>query len=319
MTGFLTAIRLLVFALTLSSTVDAHEVETGHDGKTEHTVEIENSEQTDSLVRERIERERAVQDNRSVLLAHKRNYVLPLAYTNSPNDDVFAPDSSDFGVDLDHTEVHFQISMKAPIAESLLTDEDALFFGFTVRSFWQAYNSDISSPFRETNYEPELFWITPVPWKVLGGDSAFAGLGLSHQSNGRSQLFSRSWNRVYALLGWERWRWVFAVKAWYRIPEDDKDDPLDPDGDDNPDIEDYMGNFEFEFVYRKNDYEVGMMLRNNLDSRDNRGAVQFDWTFPMHRRFRGYLQIFNGYGESLIDYDANITRVGVGILLSDLL
>jgi phospholipase A1 len=260
-----------------------------------------------------------VQDNRSVLLAHKRNYVLPLAYSNDPNDDVFEPDDSDFGINLDHLEVAFQLSIKAPIAEALFTDEDALFFGFTVKSFWQAYNSDISAPFRETNYEPEVFWVTPVPWNVLGGDAAFVGLGLSHQSNGRSQLFSRSWNRIYATLGWERWRWVFAFKAWYRIPEDDKDDPLDADGDDNPDIEDYMGNFEFNIVYRRNDQEFGTMIRNNLDTDENRGAVQFDWTFPMHRRFRGYVQVFNGYGESLIDYDANITRVGIGILLSDLL
>ena len=93
----------------------------------------------------------------------------------------------------------------------------------------------------------------------------------------------------------------------------------DLDGDDNPDIEDFMGNFEFSIVYRKNDYELGLMLRNNLDTDENRGAIQLDWTFPMHRRFRGYVQVFNGYGESLIDYDANITRVGIGILLSDLL
>jgi phospholipase A1 len=293
-TGLLAVMFLILIGLSLSPVARAAEADSSND------------DETDSLVKERIERERAVQDNRSVLLAHKRNYVLPLAYSNDPNDDVFEPDDSDFGINLDHLEVAFQLSIKA-------------FFGFTVKSFWQAYNSDISAPFRETNYEPEVFWVTPVPWNVLGGDAAFVGLGLSHQSNGRSQLFSRSWNRIYATLGWERWRWVFAFKAWYRIPEDDKDDPLDADGDDNPDIEDYMGNFEFNIVYRRNDQEFGTMIRNNLDTDENRGAVQFDWTFPMHRRFRGYVQVFNGYGESLIDYDANITRVGIGILLSDLL
>ena len=306
--GFLIVIILLAFSLSLSPAAGAAEADVSQE-----------SSETESLVKERIERERAVQDNPSVLLAHKRNYILPLAYSKDPNDDVFEPDDSDFGINLDHVEVVFQLSIKALIAEATFTEEDGLFFGFTVKSFWQAYNNDISSPFRETNYEPELFWITPVQWNVFGGDASFVALGLSHQSNGRSQLFSRSWNRIYATLGWERWRWVFAFKAWYRIPEDDKDDPLDPDGDDNPDIEDYMGNFEFYTVYRTNDHEFGMMLRNNLDSSENRGAVQFDWTFPMHRRFRGYVQVFNGYGESLIDYDANITRVGVGILLSDLL
>ena len=121
-------------------------------------------DENESLVIERIERERAAQDNRSVLLAHKRNYILPLAYSKDPNDEVFAPDDSDFGVNLDNLEVQFQLSIKAPIAEGLFTEQDALFFGFTVLSFWQAYNSEISAPFRETNYEPELFWATPVPW-----------------------------------------------------------------------------------------------------------------------------------------------------------
>ncbi len=272
-----------------------------------------------SLVLDRIEREREAQNNRSVLLAHKRNYILPLNYTDDPNDDVFETGSSDFGENLDHVEMEFQLSLKAPIAEAVFTEQDALFFGFTVRAFWQAYNNDISAPFRETNYEPEIYWATPVPWKVLGGDASFVALGLSHQSNGRSQLFSRSWNRVYALLGWERWRYVFALKTWWRVPESEKDDPLDAEGDDNPDIEDYLGNFEFTTAYRRNDREIAVMLRNNLDSDDNRGALQVDWTFPMHRRFRGYVQYFNGYGDSLIDYDAYINRIGIGILLSDLL
>ncbi len=277
------------------------------------------TEETVSLVDQRIKRERAVQDNRSVLLAHKRNYLLPLTYAKHPNNDVFAIGSSDFGEKLDHAEIQFQLSIKAAVAEGIFTESDALFVGATVRAFWQAYNSEISAPFRETNYEPEIFWITPVPWKILGGDATLFSLGLSHQSNGRSQPFSRSWNRLYGSVIWERWRLVFHFKTWWRIPEDEKDDPSDPEGDDNPDIEDFLGNFEFTTAYRKNDYEVSVMLRNNLDRDDNRGAIQVDMTFPLQRRFRGYVQFFNGYGESLIDYNAHIERIGFGILLTDLL
>lgn len=276
-------------------------------------------ENSGSLVIERIERERTAEDNRSVLLAHKRNYLLPLTYAAHPNDDVFDEGSSDFGQNLDNSEVQFQLSIKAALAGGLFTDADTLFVGATVRAFWQAYNADISAPFRETNYEPELFWVTPVPWKILGGDATLFSIGLSHQSNGRTQPFSRSWNRVYGSVIWERWRYVFHLKTWWRIPEGKKDDPIDARGDDNPDIEDYMGNFEFEIAYRKNDQEVSIMMRNNLDREDNRGAIQVDWTFPLKRRFRGYVQLFNGYGESLIDYNANIERIGFGILLTDLL
>jgi len=274
--------------------------------------------QGESLVIERIERERNVDDNRSVLLAHRRNYFLPLTWANDPNDEPFE-DAGEFDETLDNYEAQFQISLKLPLAEGVFSEQDAIYGGFTLLAFWQVYNSEISAPFRETNYEPEIFWVTPVPWNVFGGDATLVSLGVSHQSNGRSQAFSRSWNRVYAGLIWERSKFVYYLKAWWRIPEDEKDDPNDPDGDDNPDIEDYLGNFEFTVAYRKFDHELSVMLRNNLDTQDNRGAIQLDWTFPLTGRYRGYLQFFNGYGESLIDYDAHIERIGIGILLTDLL
>jgi len=275
-------------------------------------------ESGESLVIERIERERAAQDNASVLLAHNRNYFLPVTYAKEPNNAVFESDN-DFNESLDNLEAQFQISLKLPLTEGLFNENDAVFAAFTLRAFWQVYNKEISAPFRETNYEPEVFWISPVPWTIFGGDATLVSLGLSHQSNGRSQPYSRSWNRIYAGLIWERWRYVFRLKAWWRIPEEEKDDPLDPQGDDNPDIEDFMGNFEFTVVFRQRNNEFSAMLRNNLDLDENHGALQLDWTFPLQGRFRGYLQYFNGYGESLIDYDARIQRIGIGILLTDLL
>jgi phospholipase A1 len=59
------------------------------------------------------------------------------------------------------------------------------------------------------------------------------------------------------------------------------------------------------------------MLRNNLRD-DNRGAVELSYSFPIrHTRLKGYLKYFNGYGESLIDYNHRIQSFGVGFLLSD--
>jgi phospholipase A1 len=59
------------------------------------------------------------------------------------------------------------------------------------------------------------------------------------------------------------------------------------------------------------------MLRNKLDFGENYGAIQLGWSFPLSNNLRGYVQWFNGYGESLIDYNAHTNSIGFGIQLSD--
>lgn len=307
--GYSTGPLILTICLFCSPMAMATETDAG-----EAPVEPEASK---ALVAERLKREREVQDNRSVLVAHKRNYLLPVAYADNPNNKPFREAEPNNDEDLDNVEIQFQLSLKTEIANDVFTETDSIQIAFTLKAFWQAYNNDVSSAFRETDYEPEVFWMTPLSSPLMGSNSSFLGFGFVHQSNGRSQALSRSWNRIYANLIWEYDRLVFEFKPWLRIPEDDKDDPADADGDDNPDIEDYLGNFEFTTAYRKYDNEYSMMLRNNLDPDENRGAIQLDWTFPLNRRLRGFVRLFNGYGESLIDYDESISRIGIGIALSD--
>lgn len=274
----------------------------------------------DSLLYQRLQREEVAETVRSVLIPHRRNYILPIAYVSDPNEEPFEGAFGDLAAPdrLDNLEMKFQVSVKYPVFQDLLTGHDQLYVGFTALSFWQAYNKDASAPFRETNYEPEIFWVTPIPWRPFDLDAGLLSLGISHQSNGRGGSLSRSWNRVYANFLWEKGRRVYSIKPWWRLSEEDKSDPLDPDGDDNSDISKYMGHFEFATVYRRKNQELALMLRNNLRS-DNIGALQLEWTFPLWRGVRGYAQYFNGYGESLIDYNAHIERLGVGFLLTDLL
>ena len=273
----------------------------------------------DSLLLARMRREEAAEELRSLLTPHRRNYLLPVAYVSSPNEDPFEDELGEVppADRLKNVEAKFQLSLKVSVADSLLTRRDRLYFGFTALSFWQAYNRNVSAPFRETDYEPELFWATPIDWGPLGLDAGLVTVGISHQSNGRSGNLSRSWNRVYASLAFEKENLVVTVKPWWRIPEDEKDDPFDAIGDDNPDIEKYLGHFELTTVYRRDAHEWSLMLRGNTGS--GKGAVQVEWAFPLWRGVRGYAQYFNGYGESLIDYDAHMERIGVGILLTDLL
>ncbi len=278
-------------------------------GKEELEKELE------SALEERLKREQATRDNPSVITPHKRNYFLPITYVDDPNELGFR--ASDNEAPLDNFEAKFQLSFKAPLADDIFKKNDVLFFGFTLQSFWQVYNSDISSPFRETNYQPEVFYGFMNDFKIGEWRNLVNIIGIEHQSNGRTQPLSKSWNRIYAQIVWERKDWVFMFKPWYRLPEKEKDDPLASDGDDNPDIHKYMGFFEFSSYYKWDDHTFSLMFRNNLDSDDNHGALQLEWTFPMGKRFKGYAQIFSGYGESLIDYDRSVTRAGIGVVLSD--
>ncbi|HSH29963.1 MAG TPA: phospholipase A, partial [Thiohalobacter sp.] len=188
---------------------------------------------------------------------------------------------------------------------------------YTNQSYWQAYNRKFSSPFRETNHEPELFLTYLSDYSLLGFEARVLQLGISHQSTGKSNELSRSWNRVYADLVFERGNFALSLKPWYRIPEQSKSSPTDATGDDNPDIEDYMGYGEFRLAYKLDGHSLSLMLRSNLSGSDPRGALELGWSFPLTRKLKGYAQYFDGYGESLIDYDAHIRRIGIGIALTD--
>lgn len=261
---------------------------------------------TGSAIDERQREEELAENNRFSLLPYKQNYILPLTYNSNPNKRPYA----DVGEDIDRAELKFQFSFKVPLAKGLIAGRGNLYAGYTQQSFWQAYNSQHSSPFRETNYEPELFANFVSDYSLLGLRSRFLSVGLSHQSNGRSQDLSRSWNRIYALAAFERGNFYCAIKPWYRIPESSKDD-------DNPDIDKYFGYGELYALYIHKDHRFGLMWRNNLRS-ENRGSIQLDWSFPLPgKRLNGYLQYFNGYGESLIDYDHSTNRIGLGIIVSN--
>ena len=249
------------------------------------------------------------------LLPHNNNYLLPVSYVDGiapvlQRDDVVAPS--------DNIEAKFQLSLKTPVWSKIYNDNGYLFFAFTQQAYWQAYNSDISSPFRETNYEPELILLLPHYKNYEEAASRIIGLSLSHQSNGRAGELSRSWNRL-------KLSWVTSIgnvfinfEPWYRFKEKRKDAPSDPEGDDNPDITKYMGWFELSAAYKDEEATWRMMVRNNLRS-DNKGAIRLSYSRPFNKHVRFYAELFNGYGESLIDYNRSVTRFGIGFELNDIL
>ncbi|MDZ4350701.1 MAG: phospholipase A [Xanthomonadaceae bacterium] len=242
--------------------------------------------------------------------AHNPVYALPVRATTNRNQLPSSPAPGrtlEEPLGLDSIEAKFQISLKTKALDNILGLDLDLWFGYTQIANWQAYDGVESSPFRETNYQPETF-LTFGPgidlfdgwrWEVLN-------LGLIHESNGRNLPRSRSWNRIYAQFGFERENISIYARPWWRISESRNDD-------DNPDIRQFMGSHDLRVVYSHNGNDFGLLTRYSFSG--DRGAVQADWHFPLIGALKGYVQLTSGYGESLIDYNHKQTTLGVGVSL----
>jgi len=273
----------------------------------------EESVNSHSVIEERLKIDKSNQFKPFTLMAFKPNYIIPVAYNRAGYDSsLYQQIPGDQSTVFDDFEAQFQISIKTPLVVDLFHKDISIYTGYTNRSFWQVYNSKLSSPFRETNHEPEIWLQTTKSTSFMGFDNRINMLGISHQSNGRSNALSRSWNRIYAKFAFEKESFLFVVKLWNRFNESSE-------FDDNPDITDYMGHGEFRVIYKKDGQAFNFMSRNNVESGFERGATELSWSFPIGKRkdLRGYIQVFSGYGESLIDYNQSVNRIGFGISLSD--
>ena len=260
----------------------------------------------ESLISRRVQAEKSTRYNPFVLSPHKRNYVLLASYNDTPNYEIYNIPETNF----DRVEMKFQLSFKMPVLEGVQGTDADLYVAYSNLSFWQAYNEKISSPFRETVHEPEMFLIIPNDWTIGGWRNSLLQIGAVHQSNGKSGFMSRSWNRVYANFIFEKEKFLIGFKPWHRVQESE---------DDNPDITDFLGHFETRAAYKWNRHVFSLMLRNNIESGFSRGALEFGWSFPIWKYpyLKGYFQWFNGYGESLIDYNEHNNSIGVGLLITD--
>ncbi len=273
---------------------DEHKVETFTNMKKnfyEKQIDKVNDKETDESLKQIITGDFA-------LYPYKKNYLLPVTYDLNKSEE-----KNSF-------ETTFQISIEKPISYNFFGLNESISAAYTQRSFWQTAKH--SSPFRETNYEPEIF--IQLPYKntnVLKGYK----VALNHVSNGKNDELSRSWNRVYLESYFQLSNLFIIPKIWYRIPENSSND-------DNPDIEEYYGNGDLTFLYAygKHTFELG--LRNNLKfNENNKGSAEFNWTFPLPdflyiNNTYGIFQIFSGYGNNLIDYDTEVHKIGLGIAFS---
>jgi phospholipase A1 len=229
---------------------------------------------------------------------HKLNYVLI-----DTRDFASAPDERQAD------ETKFQFSLKAPLPGKL-----PWYFGYTQKSYWQIYDGPHSRPFRESNYNPEIF----LDWRApLGaGEEWTLRYGLEHESNGQTIERTRSWNRAYLWPRYDLPGLSLSLKYWYRFPEPKKTAATDPQGDENPNILGYLGRFEAYAAYTAGaSLELsGMYRRGTLDPI---GTVELnaltDLGFDLGGSIRFIAQYFSGYGESLIDYDHRVDKFGLGV------
>ena len=256
-------------------------------------------------------------DELSPLKPHRGNYLIVRRSSDQnifPHTPSYA--ASTTPADIDMSEIKFQISQKAKIFNPVKIDfwgftGFRLWGGYTQQSNWQAFNRDNSSPFRETDYEPELMLMFNTGNRT---GLKLLNFGYVHQSNGRDSIASRSWNRVYLQGGWETDTLSLMLRSWRRMPDLDV-------RDDNPDIQDYMGRGEIKLRWEPLNHNqmLELTLRNNLRAKDNRGFLQLDWATPVYisKSAKLHIQITSGYGESLIDYNFEQTTVGLGVSFRD--
>lgn len=206
----------------------AEESTTGEDG--------EDTGVMSAILNRYVAAEKAIFSFSGSFVGHRPMYILPFSYMKNANREPTNPrlGATDYDYGIDNQEAKYQISFKVPLLTGWLDDRTTLWFGYTQKSFWQVYNTDDSAPFRETNYEPEVFVRYETNYDLGPGRLNGVTLGFNHESNGQSEPRSRSWNRIVGSAAYSYDRWLFILQPWYRLPEDDSED-------DNEDIERYLG------------------------------------------------------------------------------
>lgn len=250
-----------------------------------------------------------------ILLPHKGTYLLPVSYNGNPQQQEYKElrqntDFKDRGEFNRNLEAEFQISFLILTNKNVFNTSWNMFLGYTHHAWWQIYNEDWSRPFRETNYEPEIFarklYDTPLDLGIT--KLGLIDIGYVHESNGQVQELSRSWDRVFIRGGFLFEHFVAQVSLWYRLPEAESID-------DNPDIQDYLGYGDINLVGLGEDGRIEMRLTPGIKNY----GVEIGYSSPWKEGLRFYTKIGHGYGLSLIDYNYETNRIAFGFSIADYL
>jgi phospholipase A1/A2 len=193
---------------------------------------------------------------------------------------------------------------------------DDLYLSFSQTALWDL--GELSKPFKDSSYRPRLFYANYDLARYFDGNLRFGiESGIGHESNGKEGEDSRSYNMLYArpTLTFgdpDGFRAYFAPLIHNYIAASD-----------NPDIDDYRGYVDWLFgVGSKGGLDFWGVLRKG--TRSDYGSVELSASYPLSKLSGGdltgwlMLQYFNGYGESLLDYNRKLDsqlRLGIAIAL----
>ena len=227
-------------------------------------------------------------------------------------------------------QVKFQFSLKFNL---LYPSSTGIYFAYTQRSLWYLY--DKSSPFVETNYMPEVFYRLESKNNLFGDTN----LGIidyiqispiSHMSNGRDGLESRSINTYYGqiqLSAGDVYNFGVNVKVfnYWNIASDNKD------------IDEYIGYYETDLFFKLKSKNVEFLDKEELhfkfggfskkdyddwrDSDKNKKAL--GW-YSVEAQFRilttviqpyFFIQWYHGYAQWMVNYTEKEKSLRAGFLL----
>ena len=203
-----------------------------------------------------------------------------------------------------------QFSLKYQFVEKV-----GFYFGYTQVMFWKLWEN--SEPFRDVNYNPEIFYHLSFNCLIL--DSIDFGF-YEHKSNGRDGEDSRSYDSSYLrinLIQIFKNDFIMGLRvklfALYNLDEY------------NSDIRDYMSFYfiEFGLGYRIGFLKIGMYTKfipGGVYSGDLKKSSQ-ELGFLIGPRISGikipyfFVQYRHGYMDSLLDYKKKESTIRAGISL----
>jgi phospholipase A1 len=254
-----------------------------------------------------------------VVRTYQPNFLLPVHYTSNINRAPTSPTHPDGGTfpEYRQTEAELQLSLRAKVVDDFLLPNASLWLAYTQQSIWQLWNGQDSAPFRSSDYQPEAMYAVPIPEKMgaLGGGWRWRMMlaGIAHESNGEGNPLSRSWNYAYIGTTFTHDDIALAARFNTRLPESGIDD--------NPNITDYIGNTELSASWLPGETTMKLTARTSFKSAQ-RGSLKFEWTHPVFQAkpdgLRYYMQLFSGYGETMLDYNHRQNSIGLGFTLFQL-